>query len=546
MAKSKGQKLKEEKLRATREKRRAIMQQKAAKVSPPVTGAEFTARIGDLSPANVAQMSGLFSLQPWIGMCAIPLNLIPYRGCSNNCAYCFVNQMARGNIARKPGIKERKFYGAVSSLKPLEEMLQLSQGRRKLEALPQGRRLHGWFFEHRIPARLSALTDPFMQLEATRRKSYEILRLCKTYQYPVVINTKGGDRFDECLDLVLSLPHKIVQISLISVDEEVVRDYEPNSPPVAQRLAAIQHLTDAGVYVSVRMAPLIPDERIVSEEHLERYAKTLAGVGVNFVEIMPLRAHRGIQQETDNPTYKRILKGLDTAVFYGNQRSIPLDQLKAIGLRIRDCFSANGVRYSSGHILGRFAPFGDDIFSACHCADLEEIGGPFQHYYKATFAQLGLEAKRMWEKHRVPVLIQRSDLDHYDYPPDKYIFPDRSKSRQLPYGALLDLWWLDVGEWLWLQPYFWALGYIDADQPELDYDSEYGLITYFYDPHAPLCRDEETLEKHRQTYAERACMLLSGKKVPFPEDQPDHPFWQARQEAYARAQKGAFYPKERR
>lgn len=543
---TKGADIKKEKLKAIRERKRAILTEKATKVSPPVTGAEFTARIGDLSPANVARMSGLFSLQPWIGMCAIPLNLIPYRGCSNNCSYCFVNQMARGNIARKPGVKERKFYGTVDSLKPLEEMLQLSQGRRRLEDLPKGQRLHGWFFERRIPARLSALTDPFMKLEATRRKSYEILRLCKTYQYPVVINTKGGDRFDDCLDLVLSLPHKIVQISLISVDEEVVRDYEPNSPPVAQRLAAIKRLTDVGVYVSVRMAPLIPDERISSEEHLGRYAKTLAGLGVDFVEIMPLRVHRGIQSESENPAFQRILPNLDTALFYGNQRSIPLDQLKEIGLHIRDCFSAHGVRYSSGHILGRFAPFGDDVFSACHCADLEEVGGPFEHYYKATFAQLGLEAKRLWDKHRIPVLIQRSDLDRYDYPPDKYIFPDRSKSQQLPYEALLDIWWVDVGGWLWVPPYFWELNYENLHKPELDYDSQYGLLTYFYDPHASFMETMEAVEKRRKVYAERACMLLCGKKVPFPEDRLDHDFWKARRTAFHQSEKGIRYPKERR
>ena len=100
---------KEEKLENVRARKRAVAKRRATKASPPVRGSEFMARIDDIGPGNIARVSGLLSLQPWIGMCAIPLNLIPYRGCFNNCAYCFVNQMARGNIARKSGVRERKF-----------------------------------------------------------------------------------------------------------------------------------------------------------------------------------------------------------------------------------------------------------------------------------------------------------------------------------------------------------------------------------------------------------------------------------------------------
>lgn len=538
----------DDKLKAIREKQKAarrkateVQQAIAAKASPPITGSEFMARMDDVSQANVGQMSGVVSLQPWVGMCAVPLNLIPYRGCSNNCAYCLVNQMARGNIARKSGV-DRKFYASVGDLAGLEAMLQVGRGQRRLEDLPQSQQLYGWFFQKKTPARLSALTDPFMKLEATRHKSYEILQLCKAYGYPVIVNTKGGDLFDDALDFIISLPQKIVQISLISVDDDVAREYEPNAPPISQRIAAIQRLKDAEVYVSVRMAPLIPDPRIVSEEHLSWYARVLAQVGVNFVEIKPLRAHRGVQTETENPVYKGILKGLDTELFFGNQYSIPLAQLKEIGLRIRGCFAEQGVRYSSGHYLGRFSPFGDDTFSACHCADLDQVGWD---YHKATFSYLGLEAKRLWEKHRCPVLIQRGDLDRYGYPPDEYIFPARSKVEQLPYGALLDLWWIGVGEWLWTQPYFWQMGYESID-PGLDYDALYGLVTYFYDPHAPLCRDTEILEQHRLSYAERSCVLLSGEKVPFPEDQPNHPFWASRRTAFYQSQEDIPCPKERR
>lgn len=535
---TKGADIKKRKLDQVRARKRKAALTRATKASPPVEGAEFMALVGDLGAANVGKMSGVVSLSPRIGICALPLNLIPYRGCSNACAYCFVNQMARGNIARKPGVRDRKFYAAADSLDRLIKFLQVSRGQCRLEDLPKGQQLHGWFFRQRIPARLSALTDPFMRLEKTRRKSYEMLNLCKAYAYPVVINTKGGDIFDSYLELIASLPHRIVQVSLLSVDEEVVREYEPNSPPVAQRLAAIKKLLTWGVYVSVRLAPLIPDVRITGQEHLERYARALSAVGVTHVNVGPLRVQRGVQMNTENPTMQRVMKTLDTSVL-GNNLSIPVAQLQVIGRRLRDIFASHNIRYGSSTLEG-FEPFGEDALSACHCANLEEVGPPFDNYYKATFPQLALEARRVWEREHLPVLIQRSDLDHYPYPADKYIFPARSKADRRPYSALLEDWWMDATR-AWHPPYFWEMGYVDADQPELDYDSLYGLITYFYDPHAPLCDSQETLEQHRKSYAGRACVLLNGKQVPFPEDEPQHPFWQERREAYIAFQAGTAY-----
>ena len=260
-------------------RRRQALQEHAAKIAPPIAPKEFDDLVSDEGAGNIGTYGNLLSLCPWYPVCAMALNVNPYRGCTNQCSYCYVNQYARGYIARAPGLTSRKFYGAVKNLDPLQRMLDVWAGRRKIAQLPQGEQLYGEYFARGVPLRLAASTDPFCALEKRFRHSANILRMVGAVEYPLVITTKGGALFDSYFDAIVSLPKKIVQFLLISVDDEVRADFEPNSPPIPMRLSAMERLAKAGVYVSVRMAPVIPDPRILAPEHLERFADILQRIG---------------------------------------------------------------------------------------------------------------------------------------------------------------------------------------------------------------------------------------------------------------------------
>jgi DNA repair photolyase len=535
-----------ERVRAARasweQRRKAALLERAAKVAPPIESAKFDAMVEDHSLANVAQFSGLLSLCPWYPICALPLNINPYRGCTNQCSYCFINQYARGRIARTPGMVHRQFYGAARSLETLERMLQVWQGRRRVESLAKGERLFGEYFARGIPARLSVSTDPFCALEGRFHLSAQILAMMHRAAYPLVVTTKGGRLFDEALDAILALPKVVVQLSLISVDEEVRADYEPTSPPIPMRLAAIERLTRAGVYVSVRMAPVIPDPRILDPEHLKRYVETLSRVGVRFIEFNPLHVRKGIQQSTSNPALLKVLRLLDDELYRGKRLSMRVGQLQEFGRAIVPLLKERGMEYGE-HYLGRFPEFHGDYASACHCAKLEQVPG-FEGYYKATLSQALLDAKRLWDQHHLPVLMDRSALERYWYPMD-YEVPARAASRRVAFREMMDGEWTDSG-WFWPSGVVWESASAQAGMPWVDVDAT-GCPSWLYQPAfgGETQITESELERVRsEVFPERAVLLLDGTKLPFPEDAPEHEFWTKRREAYEQLAKEAKGGKE--
>lgn len=509
---------------------------KAQKLSPPKPDDEFMAQIDDLSSRNVNTLSCPFSVNPDTWLCALPCNVNLYRGCSNGCSYCFSNLFSRCRIARAPGLTQRSFYAAAKDLAPLEKALQLSQGRRRLEEFPKGERFYAWFFSQRFPVCLSTSTDPFMALERKYRYSSQALRLFQGYDYPLVISTKGGDIFDQYLNQIIGLPQVIVQISLISVDDEVVADYEPNSPPASQRLAAIKKLTDAGVYVSVRWRPIIPDSRIINIDHIERFCGAIAVAGVKFVELNALKLSLlsiriNNSTENSNEALRQAISKLTNADFARSDRfSISTSESIEFGSMAVPILQKYGLQYS--HHWLNFGEFHSDLCSACHCANLEEAGGPFKNYFKATFSQLLLDAKRLYEKTKLPVLLERPDLDRYPYPPDDLIFPSRRTEEQLPYRELLNILWRDIDAWFWLPAYIRL--WVGGSDLKWAYDTQYGLCTYYYYPFGHD-RDftAEDVEQNRASLPERVFIRLNGEKMPFPDEiEQQHPFWRKREVFY--------------
>lgn len=165
--------------------------------------------------------------------CLYPLQIDPYyNGCKHACAYCYASQLAKSMGFRFDEYKSTNVDLLRSRLKH-----------------PKGK----WreFIEAKHPIRLGGMSDPFTDAEASVTRL--VIETLNEFEYPYMIFTKS-DRILECLDIIDS-KHAQVQISVSTKYEHLL---EPGAPENERRFAACKTLSDAGIKVIGRLAPIIP------------------------------------------------------------------------------------------------------------------------------------------------------------------------------------------------------------------------------------------------------------------------------------------------
>ena len=223
---------------------------------------------------------------------------------------------------------------------------------------------------------------------------------------------------------------------------------------------------------------------------------------------------------------------LNTTLFAGNRLSLPLETLLDFGRTIGPLLTARGISYGQSKLC-RYSEFHKDYDSACHCAQLDQLPG-FENYYQATLSQALLDAKCLWDKHRLPVLMDCAALEKYWYPAD-YIVPSRSKAQQIPFRDMLRIEWEDALTWFWPEGVVFYSYSTSEGMPWVDFDPISRTLSYIYQPVMGNLQvlNPKQLEKLRaEIMPERAVVLLDGTKLPLPIDRPDHPFWAERRAKY--------------
>lgn len=165
----------------------------------------------------------------------------PYRGCEHGCIYCFA--------------------------RPYHEYLGFSCGldfETKIMAKPEAPELlkhelakRNWKGE---PIVMSAITDVYQPIEHEMRLARQCLEVMAECHQPVSTMTKSAMVLRD-VDLWQKLAaHNAgrVIVTLVTLDSELARTLEPRASAPSARLRTIRELTDAGVPVSVNIAPIIP------------------------------------------------------------------------------------------------------------------------------------------------------------------------------------------------------------------------------------------------------------------------------------------------
>jgi DNA repair photolyase len=213
------------------------------------------------------------------------VSLNPYRGCEHGCIYCFARP-THSYLGLSPGLDfESRLFAKVNAPDLLRRELA------KPSYVPES-------------IALGVNTDAYQPCEREYGITRRVLEVLNECEHPVGLITKASliERDIDLIGAMAARRQACVAITLTTLDAAIARTLEPRATAPARRLRTIRRLTDAGIPVSVSVAPVIP---FVTEPELERVleaAHEAGAIGAHYVvlrlpwEVNPLfqqwlRAH---------------------------------------------------------------------------------------------------------------------------------------------------------------------------------------------------------------------------------------------------------------
>lgn len=193
------------------------------------------------------------------------VSLNPYRGCEHGCIYCFARP-THSYLGLSPGLDfESRLFAKVNA----PELL-----RREL-AKP------GYVPEH---IAIGVNTDAYQPCERERGITRQVLEVLSECRHPCGLITKSS-LIERDIDLLAPMAEQhlaCAAVTITTLDAQISRTLEPRAAAPMRRLRTIRALTDAGIPVSVSVAPIIP---FVTEPEIERIleaARDAGAVGAHY------------------------------------------------------------------------------------------------------------------------------------------------------------------------------------------------------------------------------------------------------------------------
>jgi DNA repair photolyase len=193
----------------------------------------------------------------------------PYRGCEHGCSYCF----ARPTHAYQGLSSGLDFETKIFAKPNAAELLEKELGGAKYQP---------------SPIALGSNTDPYQPVERRFRITRSILEVLNRMNHPVAIVTKSAlvTRDIDLLGPMAERQLAKVAISVTTLDPKLARRMEPRAATPAKRLETIRRLTEAGIPVSVLVAPIIP---AINDHEIEAILKACAEAGAGEAGYVLLR-----------------------------------------------------------------------------------------------------------------------------------------------------------------------------------------------------------------------------------------------------------------
>lgn len=170
-----------------------------------------------------------------------PYVINPYTGCQHNCLYCYAHFMKRFTGHKEP-------WGQFVDVKLNAPSLLSREITRK-------RKDRVW---------ISGVCDPYQPLEAKYKLTRQCLEILVDNHWPVTIQTRSplvlrdGDILQKGEDFEVGL-------SITTADEAIRKLFEPNAPPIKERVRALDELHRLGIRTYAMIAPILPQSESLAE-----------------------------------------------------------------------------------------------------------------------------------------------------------------------------------------------------------------------------------------------------------------------------------------
>ncbi|HRO49514.1 MAG TPA: PA0069 family radical SAM protein [Hyphomicrobium sp.] len=193
----------------------------------------------------------------------------PYRGCEHGCIYCYARP-SHCYLGHSAGLDfETKLYAKTNAAALLEQELARRSYKPQVIALGTN-------------------TDPYQPIERERRITRSILEVLERTSHPVGIVTKSAlvVRDIDILSRMAAQGLAKVALSVTTLDRRIARAMEPRATTPGKRLDAVRALKEAGVPVSVMVAPIVPG---LTDSEIERILEAACDAGATEAGYVLLR-----------------------------------------------------------------------------------------------------------------------------------------------------------------------------------------------------------------------------------------------------------------
>jgi len=165
----------------------------------------------------------------------------PYVGCQHGCSYCYARFMKRFTGHKEP-------WGAFVDVKINAAELLAAELKKK----------------NRGSVWVSGVCDPYQPLEASYKMTRQCLEILAETGWPVIIQTRSPLVLRD-IDILKEMQQVEVGLSITTADEAVREIFEPQAPPIRERIEALGEIRQAGIKTYAMVAPLLPGAEGLAE-----------------------------------------------------------------------------------------------------------------------------------------------------------------------------------------------------------------------------------------------------------------------------------------
>ena len=254
----------------------------------------------------------------------VPIKIDTYKSCSNRCTYCYARTLSAGMVE----LNGVKYDPRVCRYTPQSDIINLF----KQANDPKG--FVGWALRNRYFFEIGTVGEMFQEVDQKIRVTWDLIKLANEYKIPLMPNTKGNLLVRDESYFRLLADHSapvIMNISLISHDDMLLKRYDPHAPLASERLKLIRDLKAVGIPTAIYCGPYLEG---VTNADLEAYIGAVIEAGAVALH---LRNFYLTGKFLANPVWRRYIEAnKDLMTKKGQVHEFTKAHLKEIYFKMRE------------------------------------------------------------------------------------------------------------------------------------------------------------------------------------------------------------------